>query len=116
MDITTIETDTEETQIVVVDRGTPGIEDSEVTIVEDPETTALPEQLIRPLAVLDTQQGEVVVTTEGVPGTEAMAGVFAGQKTLYGVETIVKVVLNWENLNASNKWNANGIDGPNVVD
>ena len=42
MDIT-IETDTEETQIVVVDRGTPGIEDSGATIVEDPETTALPE-------------------------------------------------------------------------
>ena len=40
MDIT-IETGTGETPIVVVDRGTPGIEDSGATIVEDPETTVI---------------------------------------------------------------------------
>ena len=53
MDIT-IETGTGETPIVVVDRGTPGIEDSEVTIVEDPETTVIPGTIVE--AVIPTTE------------------------------------------------------------
>ena len=54
--------------------------------------------------------------TEGVHGMGAKAGAYVREKTLYMAESTQGDALCWGSLNASNKWNANGIDGKNVVD
>lgn len=53
--------------------------------------------------------------TEGVHGMGAKAGAYVREKTLYMADSTQGDAFNWESLNASNKWNAYGIDWTNVV-